>query len=216
MELFLRRRYLGFLAFKEPPCFFSDCRGSERASWGSGFQAPSGRTPAPSPARFPARPAGGARAQAPGPTGHRRFFTCALIGEKCSEPGDGERPPVAPESFVLRLRVGAAAAASPMPLPDGARSLTGVYRGARGGGHANRTFVFDDGRCSPRYGLPRPPPGGGTPLVPPPAPPAPRASHPRIPHVLGLPPPQNPERLGSLGNRGAPQDPVAARGHLLR
>lgn len=83
MELFLRRRYLGFLAFKEPPCFFSDCRGSERASWGSGFQAPSGRTPAPSPARFPARPAGGARAQAPGPTGHRRFFTCALIGEKC-------------------------------------------------------------------------------------------------------------------------------------
>ncbi|XP_023485142.2 potassium channel subfamily T member 1 isoform X1 [Equus przewalskii] len=41
-----------------------------------------------------------------------------------------------------------------MPLPDGARSPGGVCRGARagsrGGGHTNRTFVFDDGRCAPR------------------------------------------------------------------
>ncbi|XP_027950665.1 potassium channel subfamily T member 1 [Eumetopias jubatus] len=41
-----------------------------------------------------------------------------------------------------------------MPLPDGARnprgSSTGSWPGARGAGHTNRTFVFDDGRCSPR------------------------------------------------------------------
>uniref|UniRef100_A0A8C9BNF7 Potassium sodium-activated channel subfamily T member 1 n=2 Tax=Phocoena sinus TaxID=42100 RepID=A0A8C9BNF7_PHOSS len=37
-----------------------------------------------------------------------------------------------------------------MPLPDGAHSPGGVYRGARGGGHTNRTFVFDDGRCAAR------------------------------------------------------------------
>ncbi|XP_058380500.1 potassium channel subfamily T member 1 [Diceros bicornis minor] len=37
-----------------------------------------------------------------------------------------------------------------MPLPDGARSQGGVCRGARSGGHTNRTFVFDDGLCAPR------------------------------------------------------------------
>ncbi|XP_073746172.1 potassium channel subfamily T member 1 isoform X5 [Callorhinus ursinus] len=41
-----------------------------------------------------------------------------------------------------------------MPLPDGARnprgSSAGSWPGARGAGHTNRTFVFDDGRCSPR------------------------------------------------------------------
>ena len=51
-----------------------------------------------------------------------------------------------------------AAAASPMPLHDGVRRGPGdVYRGVQGGGHTNRTFVFDDGQCAPRYGLPGPP-----------------------------------------------------------
>ncbi|ELK07361.1 Potassium channel subfamily T member 1 [Pteropus alecto] len=36
-----------------------------------------------------------------------------------------------------------------MPLPDGARSPGGVHAGARGRGHTNQTFVFDDGRCAP-------------------------------------------------------------------
>ncbi|XP_058157368.1 potassium channel subfamily T member 1 [Dasypus novemcinctus] len=49
-----------------------------------------------------------------------------------------------------------------MPLPDGARSPGGVCQlAARGGGCANRTFVFDDGRCAPRYGLLRPPRASG-------------------------------------------------------
>ncbi|XP_032164006.1 potassium channel subfamily T member 1 isoform X3 [Mustela erminea] len=46
-----------------------------------------------------------------------------------------------------------------MPLPDGSRvpggSSSGARRGARGTGHTNRTFVFDDGRCARRQ------PGGG-------------------------------------------------------
>ncbi|XP_047554752.1 potassium channel subfamily T member 1 isoform X1 [Lutra lutra] len=46
-----------------------------------------------------------------------------------------------------------------MPLPDGAGvpggSSRGAQRGARGTGHTNRTFVFDDGRCARRQ------PGGG-------------------------------------------------------
>uniref|UniRef100_A0A8C0M5R7 Potassium sodium-activated channel subfamily T member 1 n=1 Tax=Canis lupus familiaris TaxID=9615 RepID=A0A8C0M5R7_CANLF len=41
-----------------------------------------------------------------------------------------------------------------MPLPDGARSpgdsSRGSRPGARGRGHTNRTFEFDDGRCGPR------------------------------------------------------------------
>ncbi|KAG5211005.1 hypothetical protein JEQ12_013434 [Ovis aries] len=37
-----------------------------------------------------------------------------------------------------------------MPLPDGVHSPGDVYRGAQGGGHTNRTFVFDDGQCAPR------------------------------------------------------------------
>ncbi|XP_045018308.1 potassium channel subfamily T member 1 isoform X2 [Bubalus bubalis] len=38
-----------------------------------------------------------------------------------------------------------------MPLPDRVHRGPGdVYRGAQGGGHTNRTFVFDDGQCAPR------------------------------------------------------------------
>uniref|UniRef100_A0A8B9YV96 Potassium sodium-activated channel subfamily T member 1 n=1 Tax=Bos mutus grunniens TaxID=30521 RepID=A0A8B9YV96_BOSMU len=38
-----------------------------------------------------------------------------------------------------------------MPLHDGVRRGPGdVYRGVQGGGHTNRTFVFDDGQCAPR------------------------------------------------------------------
>ncbi|KAB0380529.1 hypothetical protein FD755_008313 [Muntiacus reevesi] len=37
-----------------------------------------------------------------------------------------------------------------MPLPDGVHSPGDVCRAARGGGHTNRTFVFDDGQCAPR------------------------------------------------------------------
>ncbi|XP_043325919.1 potassium channel subfamily T member 1 isoform X3 [Cervus elaphus] len=37
-----------------------------------------------------------------------------------------------------------------MPLPDGVHSPGDVCRAVRGGGHTNRTFVFDDGQCAPR------------------------------------------------------------------
>ncbi|XP_061290003.1 potassium channel subfamily T member 1 isoform X1 [Bos javanicus] len=38
-----------------------------------------------------------------------------------------------------------------MPLHDGVRRGPGdVYSGVQGGGHTNRTFVFDDGQCAPR------------------------------------------------------------------
>ncbi|XDB55723.1 PREDICTED: potassium channel subfamily T member 1 isoform X10 [Capra hircus] len=37
-----------------------------------------------------------------------------------------------------------------MPLPDRVHSPGDVYKGAQGGGHTNRTFVFDDGQCAPR------------------------------------------------------------------
>ncbi|CAI9175005.1 unnamed protein product [Rangifer tarandus platyrhynchus] len=37
-----------------------------------------------------------------------------------------------------------------MQLPDGVHSPGDVCRAARGVGHTNRTFVFDDGQCAPR------------------------------------------------------------------
>ena len=121
-----------------------------------------GGTTAPSLARFPAWPAGGAPAPAPKPSLEQDFFF--LIppppkSEKCFraqrwERGGGEEVSCR-SRCVPCLPV---AAASPMPLPDGVHRGPGdVYRGAQGGGHTNRTFVFDDGQCAPRYGLPGPP-----------------------------------------------------------
>lgn len=53
------------------------------------------------------------------------------------------------------LRSGSQPLPPRMPLPDGSRvpggSSSGARRGARGRGHTNRTFVFDDGRCARRY-----------------------------------------------------------------
>ncbi|KAI4577691.1 hypothetical protein MJT46_003526 [Ovis ammon polii x Ovis aries] len=53
-----------------------------------------------------------------------------------------------------------------MPLPDGVHSPGDVYRGAQGGGHTNRTFVFDDGQCAPRVSPsgPQPPDEARAPL----------------------------------------------------
>lgn len=121
-----------------------------------------GGTTAPSLARFPAWPAGGAPAPAPKPSLEHDFFFFPPPpkSEKCFraqlwERGGGEE--VSCRSRCVPC-LPVAAAASPMPLHDGVRRGPGdVYSGVQGGGHTNRTFVFDDGQCAPRYGLPGPP-----------------------------------------------------------
>ena len=99
-----------------------------------------------------------------------------------------------------------------MPLPDGARSPGGVYRGARGGGHTNRTFVFDDGRRAARYGLQCPPPRRGTPDGAR-ATPGPLILKSPLPRTTC---PPGPRSVGSVRNRGALQNPVAVRGALTQ
>lgn len=94
--------------------------------------------------------------------------------------GSGSEPPLPPR----------------MPLPDRVRSpgdsSRGSRTGVRGAGHTNRTFVFDDGRCAPRYGRCASPPAEGPqsprapssrtlahPSPPPRGPSSSRAPHPR-------------------------------------
>lgn len=177
-----------------------------------------GPQPLPTPPRFQARPAGGARGQAPEPRSWNTFPPTSSEREKCiSRPGEGRSLPSLPTRFSL----GSASELPPagMPLPEGARSPGDVNRGARarGGGLTNRTFVFDDGRCAPRYSL-RPAPRSG------PAPP-PRTLPPPAPHVPKIPTsrtasaPQDPGAPSRdhhvEGARGAAQDPAAARGRAL-
>lgn len=121
-------------------------------------------TTSPSLAQFPAWPAGGAPAPTPKPSLEQDFFLFFFFppppkSEKCFraqrwEGGGGEE--VSRRSRCVPC-LSVAAATSPMPLPDRVHSPGDVYKGAQGGGHTNRTFVFDDGQCAPRYGLPGPP-----------------------------------------------------------
>lgn len=116
-----------------------------------------------------------------------------------------------------------------MPLPDGVRSPGGSSRGSRtgvrGAGHTNRTFVFDDGRCAPRYGRCAPPPAEGpqSPRAPSPrtlaspSPPPRDPSSSRAPHPRSTSTPSPASALPAYGgDRCAPQDRASPKGHLLR
>lgn len=148
-----------FLAFEEPVPRISGSQGLRIRLFG--------RWDAEGPQPRPSR---GSRHGQQGARPHRRrnhpwnriffFFPPPPKSEKCFraqlwERGGGEE--VSCRSRCVPC-LPVAAAASPMPLHDGVRRGPGdVYSGVQGGGHTNRTFVFDDGQCAPRYGLPGPP-----------------------------------------------------------
>lgn len=174
---------------------------------GSGVRMRAGPRPPQlrsTPLRFPAQPAGGAPRQAPEPRPGTFFSSFESEREKCiSGPSDGRSRLSRPPRFFLGS--GSELPPARMPLPDGARSPGGVHAGARGGGHTNQTFVFDDGRCAPRYSGLRPSPRGGT-LAWPSATPQDRAT-PRSPPGSSPPPKARERPLLTAARKGAPRDP---------
>lgn len=171
-----------------------------------------GRSPTPSPAWFPTRPAGAAPAQAPEPTLEQALFSHPHRNQRKVFQGKaGEE--VANRSRLVCSSAPSRSRRQPNAAPGrGAQPGGCLQWGARRGPHQPDLRVRRRPMRRQVYGLQCPPPRGGTPDGAR-ATPGPLILKSPLPRTTCSP---GPWSVGSVGNRGALQDPVAVRRALTQ